>query len=130
MLHVKIGDTILGPDKEISKDEAQAKIQVLWDNSNPDKLYSLIMYDPDAPGGNFTHWLVVNIQGNRLVTGNTLLDYYAPQPPTGAHRYIIKIVEQRTRLALTKPESRQDFPSDVMESGRIFAQNMFRVRSV
>ena len=46
--------------------------------------HTLILYDPDAPGGTYIHWLV----GKK-----TYLSYKPPSPPKGIHRYIFKLVE-------------------------------------
>ncbi|HYK08059.1 MAG TPA: YbhB/YbcL family Raf kinase inhibitor-like protein [Candidatus Eisenbacteria bacterium] len=66
---------------------------------------ALIVEDPDAPGGTFTHWVVYNIPANTTTipekgvpanamqglssTGET--EYVAPCPPTGTHRYIFTL---------------------------------------
>ena len=62
--------------------------------------FALIMDDPDAPGGVFTHWLVWNIppQTNSFAEGNGPTGtqgendfgksgYRGPCPPAGTHRY-------------------------------------------
>jgi len=57
------------------------------------KKYILIMYDPDAVGGNFIHWIVTQIPGNYFDKGYPILDYYNPHPPKGSglHRYIFSL---------------------------------------
>ncbi len=69
------------------------------------KSLALIMDDPDATNGNFTHWVVYNIpvevteidEGARNVPGiqakNSAGDneYVGPCPPSGVHRYYFKI---------------------------------------
>jgi Raf kinase inhibitor-like YbhB/YbcL family protein len=70
------------------------------------KSFALIVDDPDAPKGDFVHWLVYNIPAGTdhldegLPRAQTLADgvrqgrndfgeigYGGPQPPSGAHRY-------------------------------------------
>jgi Raf kinase inhibitor-like YbhB/YbcL family protein len=65
----------------------------------------LIVDDPDAPGGTFTHWLVWNIPGdiNKIeedsVPEGALegmndggdVGYYPPCPPEGSHRYFFRV---------------------------------------
>jgi len=67
------------------------------------KSLALSLVDPDAPGGNFIHWLIINIPasasgigqnetiGDELpnTTGNT--NYIPPCPPSGKHRYIFTL---------------------------------------
>jgi Raf kinase inhibitor-like YbhB/YbcL family protein len=65
--------------------------------------FALIMEDPDAPGGTFTHWLAYDIpvSGGSLAVadGKTLANsfgrngYGGPCPPPGnrAHRYVFTV---------------------------------------
>lgn len=57
-------------------------------------LYTLIMYDPDAVGGNKIHWLITNIKNND--TGSLIFKYKPPKPPknTGNHHYIFCLFQQ------------------------------------
>lgn len=66
------------------------------------KSLALIMDDPDAPSGNFVHWVLYDIPVTNLIGENTIpgkqglnsldkLGYVSPCPPTGAHRYFFKI---------------------------------------
>jgi Raf kinase inhibitor-like YbhB/YbcL family protein len=65
----------------------------------------LIVDDPDAPAGAFTHWLVWNISSSTnyieedsvpegAIEGSNDgggIAYYPPCPPSGTHRYFFKI---------------------------------------
>jgi len=51
--------------------------------ANPTRLYTLIMYDPDAVVGNYVHWVVINIPGDNVSNGQALLNYKGPAPPQG-----------------------------------------------
>ena len=78
--------------------------------ANPNKLYTLIMYDPDAQVGNYVHWVTINVPGNAISHGQQLLNYKGPAPPqgTGIHRYIFLIFEQGKRInAQNIPESKR-----------------------
>src|SRR5438128_10286866 len=69
------------------------------------KSLTLIVDDPDAPVGLFTHWLVWNFDSKTTeIAENSLpkgavqgtnyysnLGYGGPQPPSGTHRYYYKI---------------------------------------
>lgn len=73
---------------------------------------ALIVEDPDAPGGTFTHWLLYNMtpgtlqitQGGLPVSGvQGFNDYHetsygGPNPPSGTHRYIFKLIALNTML--------------------------------
>lgn len=78
----------------------------------------LIVDDPDAPSGTWTHWLVWNIQPetteipeNSIPTSATegttnwgRPGYNGPCPPSGTHRYFFKIFALDTILDL-QPQS-------------------------
>ena len=68
------------------------------------KSLALVVDDPDAPSGLFTHWMVWNIspQTNTVAEGSTpkgvhgtndfgKSGYGGPCPPSGTHRYYFKI---------------------------------------
>ena len=86
--------------------------EVTWDGVPAGtKSLALILDDPDAPGGRFTHWLVFNIppdsrglpraQPNAKVLANGAQQgetsggsrgYYPPCPPIGtSHRYVFRL---------------------------------------
>lgn len=62
----------------------------------------LIVDDPDAPSGDFVHWVVYDIAINSRIEENSIpgkqganssgnQNYVPPCPPTGTHRYFFKI---------------------------------------
>ena len=68
------------------------------------KSFALIMEDPDAPGGTFTHWVLFNMPAATKqlaegtspigVGGNNSLSqtgYMGPCPPSGVHRYYFRL---------------------------------------
>ena len=82
----------------------------------------LIVDDPDAPAGTFTHWLVWNldphikeIKSGELPAGASVglnsgrqTNYYPPCPPSGTHRYFFQIFALDTRLSLPAGSSRDE----------------------
>lgn len=80
------------------------------------KTFALIVHDPDAPRGNWTHWVLYNIPAttNSLPENASMLPpgtkvganswprarYDGPCPPTGTHRYIFTIYALDTILNL------------------------------
>ncbi|CAG2172086.1 unnamed protein product [Oppiella nova] len=83
-------------------------------------LYTLIMTDPDAPvrnnpynpkHGEANHWLVVNIPGLDIQSGQTLNDYVGAGPPPGCglHRYIFTIYKQSGVLNISPLPGRRGF---------------------
>lgn len=77
--------------------ETQIKPEVKYSFEN-NKLYTLLMYDPDSVYGNRFHWIVTNII-NDVKNGEDVLLYTGPAPPpkTGTHRYIFELYEQIKR---------------------------------
>ncbi len=66
--------------------------------------FALIMDDPDAPGGTFTHWVLFDIPADTEqlaegaapigVGGNNGINqtgYMGPCPPSGIHRYYFRL---------------------------------------
>lgn len=67
----------------------------------PGLLYTLFMFDPDAPGPkepsarSWLHHLVVDVPANGdLASGVELVKYAGPTPPKGNHRYVFVLCEQ------------------------------------
>lgn len=84
---------------------------------------ALMVDDPDAPSGTFTHWLVWNIPagtkklssgaapGNALQGTNDFgsAGYSGPCPPSGTHRYFFRLFALNLSLHLHAGASRKDF---------------------
>lgn len=115
--------------------------QLTWSNSpSGTKTFVLIVDDPDAPGGVFTHWVLFNLPGNisqlpegipnkeKLQNGaiqgkNTggTIGYMGPYPPHGpAHRYCFTIYAVDKQIDL-KPGVRKE-PVLASIKGHILAQ--------
>jgi Raf kinase inhibitor-like YbhB/YbcL family protein len=85
------------------------------------KSFALVMDDPDASSGTFTHWLAWNIKPTvrRLAAGarpprqgrNSAggIGYTGPCPPSGTHRYIFKLYALRKPLPLRAGADRAAF---------------------
>jgi Raf kinase inhibitor-like YbhB/YbcL family protein len=73
---------------------------------------ALIMDDPDAPNGTFTHWLIFNIAPKTTAIEENIVpsgavqgindygksNYGGPKPPSGTHRYFFKLNALDTTL--------------------------------
>lgn len=74
---------------------------VYW-SADSKSLYAITMTDPDAPSAksptnaDWLHWMIVNIPGNNIKKGTTILPYTPPAPPrgSGVHRYTTRVWKQ------------------------------------
>ncbi len=101
---------------------------------NEAKSFALIIHDPDArrPGG-FTHWVLYNIPGDKghlepevpkreQVPGTGVqgrndsgeIGYTGPCPPSGTHRYFVRLFALDAELHL-RPGATHDELTSVME---------------
>ncbi len=112
-----------------------------WNNTDEKvKSYSIIMNDPDAPSGDFVHWIIYDIPSSvrelsegfssvnapktnyiqgKNDAGNSF--YYGPCPPSGSHRYIFNIYELDSMLNLKEGMTKSELSSAM--SGHILAKN-------
>lgn len=86
------------------------------------KSLALIVDDPDAPNGTFTHWLLYDMppsilaipEGEMPQVGKVgtndfgTLGYSGPQPPSGTHQYHFRLLALDTMLDLPEGVSRQE----------------------
>lgn len=104
------------------------------------KSLALIVEDPDAPSGNFTHWILWNIDpatkeikensipknaaSGKNDIGNT--KYLGPCPPSGTHRYFFTIFALDTILDLKSGSDRKNIDQamahHIMDSGQLMAK--------
>jgi len=91
------------------------------------KSLALIMDDPDAPGGVFTHWMMWNISpSTKMITENEWLDgaeqgindgrelgYMGPCPPEGVHHYHFKLFALNSVLNLSGEVSREKLEKEI-----------------
>jgi Raf kinase inhibitor-like YbhB/YbcL family protein len=105
------------------------------ENANPPLAFSgqpqgtvslaLIVNDPDAPSGTYTHWLVYNMPASASSIGENSLPpgslqgvssaghmrYDGPCPPSGNHRYVFKLYALNVALEIGAGASRQTVES-------------------
>lgn len=89
----------------------------------PSRTISLVLVvdDPDAPNGVFTHWVVYNIPGETLQIpegGPTMgleaknsageNKYIGPCPPSGTHRYFFKVFALSEMLPVDAVSNKDD----------------------
>lgn len=69
---------------------------LLNNNQDTNKIYTLIIHDPNAVGGNKIHWARINILNNDIKNGIDIIPYEGPAPPnnTGIHHYKFELYEQ------------------------------------
>ena len=111
---------------------------------NEAKSLVLIVDDPDAPHGLFTHWIVWNIDPKTTDIGENSVpvggvqgtndfgkrNYSGPCPPSGTHRYSFKIFALDSKLDL-KPSARRAeldaaMKSHVLTQGELIARSSRR----
>ncbi len=105
------------------------------------KSLALIVDDPDAPGGLFTHWLLWKIApatimiGEKTVPSGTVQGtndfgkpgYGGPCPPSGTHRYFFRLFALDRPLDLAPNAKRADF--DKALAGHVLARAELMARS-
>ena len=65
------------------------------------KMYALLLIDPDAPRPDYLHWLVINISNNNK---DIIVKYQPPNPPSGTHRYYFYLLEQKNEIHVPQPD--------------------------
>jgi len=123
----------------VSNAQIPAKYTCQGDNINPNLIFSsvpenakslvLIVDDPDAPSGTFTHWVLFNmdpkivlieensvpkgaVQGSNDA-GNS--GYTGPCPPSGTHHYFFKLYALDDLLSLSQGAKKQNV-EDAMQN--------------
>jgi len=101
--------------------------------------FALIMDDPDAPAGTWDHWILFNIPASSrglpesMPANETLPDgsmggsnswgrtgYGGPCPPSGTHRYFIKLYALDEMLAISAGATKGELEKAIV--GHILAQ--------
>ena len=103
--------------------------------------FALIVEDPDAPAGTWTHWVLYNISADRRsleedlpVTGKNVnpnaifvgknswgdIGYGGPCPPSGTHRYYFKFYALDTLISLLPGATKEQLLKEM--NGHILAQ--------
>lgn len=99
----------------------------------PQETVSLVLIndDPDAPGGTWDHWIVINIAPTQTIAENSVPgtqgknswgrnDYGGPCPPSGTHRYFFKLYALDTQLNLSEGASKKEVENAI--KGHILEQ--------
>lgn len=95
----------------------------IFDVPKEAKTLALIVDDPDAPSGNFVHWIIWNIDPNILIIENDNIPsgategytslgkpgWVAPCPPSGTHHYSFNLYALNTVLSIPKSSTRANF---------------------
>jgi Raf kinase inhibitor-like YbhB/YbcL family protein len=95
---------------------------------------TLIVEDPDAPSGTFTHWLLYNLNPDTDQLPETIpndehvgggsrqgmndfnrFGYSGPCPPAGTHRYFFKLYALDTKLNLEGKVTRTEVQSAIKD---------------
>jgi Raf kinase inhibitor-like YbhB/YbcL family protein len=99
-----------------------------WSNAPPNtKSFVLFVNDPDAPAGDWVHWVLYNLPGdfhqlNENVPGSETLQngaaqgrndfqklgYGGPCPPSGTHRYYFRLYALDAMLSLKPGATRKE----------------------
>ncbi len=130
---IKISSTVFGEGETIptrySCNGMNLSPPLNWENIPEDTVsIALILEDPDAPGGLFTHWIIFNLPADIMglpehVMGRELMDdgskhgmndfglvgYSGPCPPRGTHHYFFKIYALDMKLDLPPLIKRGEF---------------------
>jgi len=97
------------------------------------KSLAIIVDDPDAPDGTFTHWIIWNIDPTTTTIGSGSLPmgsvegyngagmtgWYAPCPPFGTHRYNFKLYALDVELNISEDSRKADLVNII--TGRIIS---------
>jgi len=94
-------------------------VTLTW-NIQPGRLYTILIYDLDAPNAidpvnsPFIHLLHVNIQGQNVKSGDIIAPYIVPDPPlnSGLHTYVADIFMQTRAFEPIVIQTRDRFPLD------------------
>ena len=113
-MEVFYNNKIVNNNEFLKPSETQTKPQIKYSFEN-NKLYTLLMHDPDSVYGNRFHWIVANISGD-VKNGVDLLPYTGPAPPpkTGIHRYIFELYEQDRNIDVNMEE--RNLPMEVVKN--------------
>lgn len=101
------------------------------------KSLALIVDDPDAPDGTFTHWLMWNISpdtknisegdwpdgAEQGLNDRGELGYMGPCPPSGTHRYHFKLYALNDKLnvdaSVTKEELEEEIDKHLIQKSEL-----------
>lgn len=109
----------------ITKQRASKMPKIILD-LQINKIYTILLMDPDAVGGNKIHFLLTN--HSLYNEGNIIFPYVGPNPPksSGVHRYYFLLIEQNS-FVLPNPNLANRFISikKILTFGSFIAQKYF-----
>jgi Raf kinase inhibitor-like YbhB/YbcL family protein len=135
---LKVTSSAFAPNGAIPADHtcdgAQTSPPLAWSNVPKNaRAIAILVEDPDAPNGAFTHWLVTGIApattslaaGAKLPEGAMVAKngkgdtaYVGPCPPDGRHRYFFHVYALDTTIP--GPATKEDFLSSI--NGHVLAE--------
>jgi phosphatidylethanolamine-binding protein (PEBP) family uncharacterized protein len=131
-LSVLLGDGASAAEQIVSLQAAKPEPRVSWPGP-PSPFYTLMVIDPDAPAKPaWLHWLIVNIDGSSTATGETLVSWAPPSPPSGIHRYYACLFRHEARVVAPAPKERGYFrPAEFIATNGLqpVAAALWRVRA-
>lgn len=100
------------------------------------KSLTLIVDDPDAPGGTFTHWVIWNIHPDTAMIADAAVPnesqegtnsagqtgFFPPCPPSGQHRYFFTLYALDAKLGLDGKATKADVENAMR--GHVIAQSL------
>jgi Raf kinase inhibitor-like YbhB/YbcL family protein len=128
------------PNKHAKKGGDKSPALKIEDVPEEAKSLVLIMDDPDAPSGLFTHWILFNVSPRTkeihedsapvMATQGKNdygdIGYGGPQPPSGEHRYFFKLYALDAPLQLSRGAKRQELEAAIKDHIIDEAQTMGR----
>ena len=106
--------------------------------------FAMILDDPDAPSGTFTHWIIWNIPARSSIPENVStvehpeelpgssqglnsgreLGFTPPCPPRGVHRYFLKVYGLGAPLGLRAGASKKELEAAMKEKVLQYGETM------
>jgi len=98
---------------------------------------ALVVEDPDAPAGNWVHWVVWNIKPGEFIGENSIPGtegvndfgkhhYGGPCPPSGTHRYYFRAYALDTSLSIPGSSDRYALAEAI--EGHVLAESAWMGR--
>ena len=97
-LQIQFGPEPVSYGQRLSKTITADAPAVSWPAPPDGQFRTLLCFDPDAPARAWCHWFVVNCDGTGPLSGETFMEWNAPSPPSGTHRYFVCLVEHASRV--------------------------------
>lgn len=99
------GNKVVAEGDQVTPTQAQ-DLPTLRFDGDKDKLYTIIISDPDAPSvadpkfGEWQHMIVVNAPSSDFASGEAITAYFgsAPGKDSGMHRYCVVVYEQPDKI--------------------------------